>query len=125
MPSCSFAGFGATGDGEFRASAMDDLTLTTNGDGAQIALPAVLDLCAAEPLKAAFDKALAGGRPLTVDAEGVERLSTPCIQILIAAEAGMRAAELPFKLAKPSDAFIDTFSDLGVFSLLKQWDIEG
>ncbi len=104
---------------------MGDFTLNTNGDGAQLTLPAVLDLCAAEPLKAAFEEALGGGRPLTVDAESVERLSTPCIQILIAAEAGAKAAEQPFKLAKPSDAFIDTFSDLGVFSLLKQWDIEG
>lgn len=104
---------------------MEDLTLIEKDDGVRITLPAVLDLSAAGPLKAVFEEALAGGRPLAVDANGVERLSTPCIQVLIAAEAAMKAAGLPFTLANPSDAFIDNFNDLGVFFILKQWEIEG
>lgn len=104
---------------------MEDLCLVDNGDGSQITLPSVLDLRAAEPLKTVFEEAIAGGRPLTVDAEAVDRLSTPCIQVLIAAEAGMKATKQPFKLAKPSDAFIENFNDLGIYSLLSKWDIEG
>lgn len=104
---------------------MIDLKLTTRGKTATLALPEILDLSAAEPLKTALEKALAGGRSFKLNAKNVERLSTPCIQILIAAERAMKDAGISFTLTNPSDAFIETFNDLGVFSHLKQWTIEG
>lgn len=104
---------------------MAEVKLTTRGKTARIALPEILDFGTAEPLKAALEKALAGGRPLKLDAEKVERLSTPCLQVMIAAELAMKAADVPFTLSNPSDAFVDTFNDLGAFGQLKQWTIEG
>ncbi len=104
---------------------MADVKLTSRGKTARIALPEILDFGTAEPLKAALEKALAGGRPLKLDAGKVERLSTPCLQVLIAAEQAMKSADIALTLAAPSDAFIDTFNDLGAFSHLKQWTIEG
>lgn len=103
---------------------MADIKLTSRGKTSKIALPEILDFSAAESLKVALQKALDVGKPFTLYAENVTRLSTPCLQVLLAAERAMKAADQPFKLAKPSDAFIDTFNDLGVYSHLKQWTIE-
>ncbi len=104
---------------------MADVRLTKRGKTAKIALPEVLDLSTAAPLKTALAAALEGDRPIVVDAGRVIRLSTPCLQVLIAAERAMKAADVAFTLANPSDAFVDTFNDLGVFSHLKQWTIKG
>lgn len=104
---------------------MADIVLNKKSKTATIALPEILDLSAAEPLKAALAEAVDAGKPLTLDAGAVARLSTPCLQVLIAAERAMKAADVPFTLANPSDAFVDTFNDLGVFSHLKQWTIAG
>ena len=104
---------------------MADFELTTKGETARIALPGVLDFSTAESLKAVLQEALDAGKPLTLDAGEVARLSAPCMQVLITAERAMKSAEVPFTLANPSDAFVDTFNDLGVFSHLKQWTIEG
>ena len=104
---------------------MVDVKLTAKGNTAKIVLPEILDFSAAGSLKTALEGALSGGRSFKLDAKNVERLSTPCVQVLIAAERAMKAADVPFTLSKPSDAFIDTFNDLGVFSHLKQWTIEG
>ena len=108
-----------------RTLSMTDIKLITKGKTATIALPEILDLSAAEPLKAALEKALAGGRSFKLDAKNVERLSTPCIQVLLAAKRAMKDAGMSFTLTSPSDAFIDTFNDLGVFSHLKKWTIAG
>ncbi len=98
--------------------------LKTNDDGAEIELASVMDMRAAEPLKATLLEALAGQQPLSIKADAVDRMSTPCIQVLIAAATAMQRTEMPFKLTGPSDAFIDAFNDLGLFPVLKQWDIE-
>lgn len=103
---------------------MNEIQISTTDRGAQIVLPGVLDMRAAGSLKAALQQAVSGGQPLTVKASAVERLSTPCAQVLVAAQRAMVAANLGFKLSEPSDPFIDAFNDLGLFPVLKQWDIE-
>ena len=103
---------------------MNEIQISTTDSGAQIDLPGVLDMRAASGLKAALQQAVSGGQPLTVKASTVERLSTPCAQVLIAGQQAMVAANLGFKLSEPSDPFIDAFNDLGLFPVLKQWDIE-
>ena len=103
---------------------MSEVQIVTTGDGAEIDLPGVLDMRAAGSLKAALQQAVAGGQTLTVKAAAVERLSTPCAQVLIVGQQAMVTAKLGFKLSGPSDPFIDAFNDLGLFPVLKQWDIE-
>lgn len=103
---------------------MTSLDLKTNEDGAELELPSVLDMRAAEPLKTKLLEALALQQPLAIKADAVDRMSTPCIQVLIAAATAMQGTEMPFKLTGPSDAFIDAFNELGLFPVLKQWDIE-
>ena len=57
-----------------------------NGDGgATMTLPAVLDLAAAESFHATLLQQAQGGALLRLDASGVETLTLPCIQIILAA----------------------------------------
>ena len=51
----------------------------------QIKLPAVLDATAAAGLKSALLAGLGSGQALEVDASDVQRVTTPCLQILVAA----------------------------------------
>lgn len=103
---------------------MTDFKLTTRKGVSRINLGDVLDITAAASLKAVLLKALDKGQPLVLDAGSVERLSTPCIQILLAGATALQTADLAFTLLRPSDAFIDSLNELGLFPILKQWDIE-
>ena len=99
--------------------------LTARKGISRIDLGSVLDIRAAEPLKEVLRKALSKGKPLTLDAGSIERMSTPCIQVLIAAATALKEAGAVFTLASPSDTFIESFNELGLFPILKQWTIEG
>jgi anti-anti-sigma regulatory factor len=46
----------------------------------------------------------------------VGRVSTPCIQILLAAMAGAQLRGLPFKLREPSSMLAEALADLGLAS---------
>jgi two-component system chemotaxis response regulator CheY len=72
-------------------------------------LPKVLDLAAAITLHEAIlrDVQIAGG--IRLDASDVEVLTLPCLQILLAAKRDTK-----IWIDQPSDAFIQTFADLGL-----------
>ncbi|MHC4447657.1 MAG: STAS domain-containing protein [Planctomycetota bacterium] len=99
--------------------------LTTRKGTSRIDLGSVLDIRAAEPLRDVLRRAISKGGPLALDAGSVDRMSTPCIQILIAAAAAVKEAETTFTIVGPSDTFIESFNELGLFPVLKQWNIEG
>ena len=64
------------------------------------------------------------GKKVVVDASGVSRMSTPCIQILIAAAHTMDEEGRAYALYKPTDDFVSAFDDLGLFPVLMKWKIE-
>lgn len=73
-------------------------------------LPAILDLAEAEKLLATVRQWLQADRPLRIDAAGVETLTLPCIQIILAAlRSGARVT-----IEQPSAAFNGAFRDLGL-----------
>jgi two-component system chemotaxis response regulator CheY len=75
----------------------------------QLKLPTVLDLAAAESfLDTMCRKVPAEGR-MCLDASGVETLTLPCIQILLAALQGGQVS-----IRNPSPAFVSAFEDLGL-----------
>lgn len=82
----------------------------TNQDNAQLKLPAVLDLTAAEDFLAMLRQHLQGEGLLRLDASSVEALTLPCIQILLAAmrDHGQISIE------QPSTEFANAFQDLGL-----------
>jgi anti-anti-sigma regulatory factor len=108
-----------------REPSLGELVVVSNGKkDTRISLGPVFDIRAAGPLREALLKALKRGKPVTVDAAQVERLSTPCIQVLLAAGKTAEAGGGRLALAQASDAFIAAFSDLGLFASLMSWQVE-
>lgn len=76
-----------------------------------LTLPSVLDLKAAEPLKA--ELLAHRGRVLVVDASGVERLGGLCLQVLLSAVRLWEHDKINLRLATPSDSFSDQWAAFG------------
>ena len=82
------------------------------------ALPRSLDLVAAAPLREMLRARLHAGAPLVLNAGDVERVSTACVQVLLAAAAAAGARNLPFTLRDASPALVMAAQDLGVAARL-------
>jgi anti-anti-sigma regulatory factor len=90
----------------------------------RLSLTPVLGMREARPLKEALLEAPAKGLPVILVAQRVERLSTACAQLLVAFAAAMEQAVLPLRLSRPSQAFVASFSELGLDPILKKWSVE-
>ncbi len=87
-------------------------------------LGATLDLRSAPPLKDALQRALGKKRSLIIEASSVERLSTACVQMLIAAGVAFKESNLGFTLQNPSATLAESFNDLGLGPVLEEWKLE-
>ena len=76
-----------------------------------IALPAVLDLRAADPLKAQL--LAVRGQETALDASAVERLGGLCLQVLLSALATWRADGQSLTFINVTEAFASQWSALG------------
>ncbi len=103
---------------------MEPFSIAKAEDGTQLKLAAAMDIRAADPLLQTVQEALAGGGKIVIEASAVDRLSTPCVQVLIAALQHMEQNGIPFVLKSPSDAFVSAFDDLGLFSYLMKWPVQ-
>jgi chemotaxis protein CheX len=92
------------------------LGATVNDD--VFALPAMLDLTAAEPLHRGLLDRVRAGEPIIVVGAAVERVSTAAIQVLIAAATETRSRGNSFLLRDPSPTLTSAMADLGVASHL-------
>jgi two-component system chemotaxis response regulator CheY len=72
-------------------------------------LPPVLDFAAAEGFQASLIEKLQAAPTLHLDASAVETLTTPCVQLILAA-----AKSHHLTIANPSVAFNSAFTDLGL-----------
>jgi chemotaxis protein CheX len=80
-----------------------------------VLLPAVVDLPQAAKLKAQLERGLERGKGLTIDGAAVRRISSPCLQVLIAGmNAFTTAGGPPMKIVNPSAAFLEIVSALGL-----------
>lgn len=77
-------------------------------------LPASLDLTGAEALRGALLPGLLESGGILLDGRAVERVTTPCLQVLAAAAATARARALPFRLRGVSVALAEAIEDLGL-----------
>lgn len=100
------------------------ISVSEEGGRTLIVLPGTLDGAVARPLKTAFVEAMETGRPVVVDAAAVARLSTACIQVLIAGGRAVKEAGRDFAVARPSEALVSAFDDLGLFPVMMSWKIE-
>lgn len=95
---------------------------TSEGSNDIYPLPSVLDLTQAKPLLEIL-MAQSGDRPRTLDASAVERMSTPCAQILLAAGRAADRDGHTIRIAGASDVFRTALADLGLTSEFKNWMI--
>lgn len=83
-------------------------------------LPQVLDLTQAQNLRDSMAARLSEGA-LVLDASAVERMSTPCMQVLLAAGRAADLAGSPFQIINVSDVFRTALADLGLQAEFKNW----
>lgn len=97
-----------------------DVLFGPQPDTGVTALPQILDLTAANALRDNLAARLAG-RSVILDAASVERMSTPCAQVLLAAgrAAGPNAAS--FRILGASAVFRAALADLGLQAEFSKW----
>lgn len=80
-------------------------------ESAVLSLAPILDLQAAEPLRA--ELMVLRGRPLSIDASQVSRLGGLCLQVLISARKTWTEDGLPLSVDEPSEAFTEQLASFG------------
>jgi anti-anti-sigma regulatory factor len=83
-----------------------------------IPLPTVVESAQIAQIRDQLLEALADQRSVRLDTRDVCRVSTAAAQVLVAAGTSFGAAGLKVAYADPSDAFIEAFSDLGLYAHL-------
>jgi chemotaxis protein CheX len=89
-----------------------------------IKLPAALDNTVPAELKDVLLQETRAGTTVRLDAAAVDKVSTPCVQLLLAAAEFIARREARLVLATPSEALVEAFSDLGPFATLMTWNVE-
>ena len=90
-------------------------------DSSVIDLDSDLELVAATTLKERLIEAVDRDVAVVIDASSVERLTTPCVQVLVAAAQSLAGQDKGLMFKDPSEAFVSAFSDLGLEDVLQQW----
>lgn len=101
--------------------ALEDAIPAVPGSGpedATLALPAALTLTWADTLHGELQRRLARDAVVLVDGAAVERASTPCLQLLVAAATAARGQGGRFQLANPSTVLAAAVRELGLQAAL-------
>lgn len=93
-------------------------------DVCRITLPPILDIPAAADLRETILETVESEMTIVFQADAVEQVTTPGIQMLMAAAAFIERKKARLTMAKPSDELIDGFSELGLFPQLMSWNLE-
>ena len=80
-----------------------------------------LDLLAAEALKNDLLALLHKDGNLLINGDEVERVATPCIEVLVAAAAAFDEMGRSFKIAEPSPSLCDSFEAVGLADRIELW----
>jgi anti-anti-sigma regulatory factor len=83
-------------------------------------LPQILDLTWASALRDTLAELLAE-QSIVIDASAVERMSTPCAQVLLAAGRTAHATRVPFRILNASAVFRAALADLGLQPEFSKW----
>lgn len=103
------------------SSSIDSACPNSKGVGGEgLRLPAVLDLAAARELLELVRNALSYGA-CSLNAGDVQRLSTPCAQVLFAAGVESERLKRPLRIINPSEAFETAINDLGLGDRFANW----
>jgi chemotaxis protein CheX len=83
-------------------------------------LPQVIDIVQAKDLCDSLIFLISQG-PVQLDAGDVERMSTPSVQVIMAAGRAAGSAGIDFKIVNASDAFRNGLQDLGLQAEFMNW----
>ena len=83
-------------------------------------LPQILDFAHAQSLRDMVMALLPTGA-LTLDASAVDRMSTPCVQLLLATGRAAGSAATSFRITHASAAFRMAVADLGLEADFSMW----
>lgn len=94
---------------------------TSTVETLEYSLSRELDLLAAEGLKGDLLALWQKDGDLTINGADVERVSTPCIEVLVAASIAFKEGGHAFRLKAPSSPLADAFEALGLADRLEVW----
>jgi anti-anti-sigma regulatory factor len=83
-------------------------------------LPSTLDLRAAKPLKESLSPYLSHGRPITIDAGDVTRMSTACAQVLVSFAVTAKKHSMPVSFSPASPVFTQALALLGLSAFIEE-----
>ncbi|MCC3861224.1 STAS domain-containing protein [Pseudemcibacter aquimaris] len=86
-----------------------------------IKLSPVMDLVAANDFKVQLESQLNDKSEITIDGSEVERILTPCIQLIVATDNELKKNNSKLIVTNASDAFISAVTDLGLEKEYKDW----
>lgn len=90
-----------------------------------IAIPSVLDITGAPALLARCKELAQTNSPIAIDASGVERITTPALQVLVALLKKRRTQGFATTIAPQSEHFMTTVKTLGLTSFFEQEQAHG
>jgi anti-anti-sigma regulatory factor len=84
-------------------------------------LPQILDLTYANSLRDILTALMGGGSAVILDAAAVERMSTPCAQVLLAAGRAFASSGQSCRILNASGVFRTALVDLGLERAFSEW----
>jgi anti-anti-sigma regulatory factor len=89
-----------------------------------LTLPEMLDIPASGALRETVLKSVKPEQTVKLNCAEVTQVTSPGVQMLIAVAEYVGRQKARFVIASPSDALVEAFGDLGLFSQLMAWDAE-
>lgn len=86
-----------------------------------VSLHSILDMAAAEGLLTCLRESVSKNKNVILDASNIERVSTPCMQIILATAKKVETNGHIFGLLNPSVALERGMRELGMMDYLNNW----
>ena len=84
-------------------------------------LPETADISAIDGLHLQMKEAIASAKEIQLEGKDVDRITTPCIQILLSAYNSLKDSDKGFSLKEPSEECVAAFEDMGLDEYIKRW----
>lgn len=102
------------------------MKITSNlvDDQLDVDMPAILDTPASRDLRQLILKSVKTGQTVKLNCAKISQITTPGAQTMIAIGDFVGRQSARFVIVSPSDALVEAFADLGLFSQLMAWEAE-
>ncbi|WP_135078275.1 STAS domain-containing protein [Terasakiella sp. SH-1] len=99
----------------------DSFSIKVNDGTSELSLIPILDMAVAEELLLSLRECTSMSKNIVLNIEPVERISTPCVQVMLAAAREVEASGGRFLLKNSSSGFERGMKDLGLSEYLENW----